>query len=139
MIGERDVATAVDELSHFFGPVPPSEVITYLIAAPETLAVASDAGFGVSETDAAAALDGVAAQQSVEPIEVSEPTLLVVRSLLASSGLQSDPDGADLMAEVGERIAALDVTISPRYGTWEESAIAAPTFEWIDVPVSDAA
>lgn len=139
VIGESEVATAVDELSHFFGPVPPTEVITYLIAAPEAIAVASEAGFGVSETDAVGTLDRLAAQNDLEPIEASEPTLLVIRSLLASSGLQSDPDAAALMTELGERVADLDVTISPRYGSWDGQAIAAPSFDWIEVPAPEAA
>ncbi|WP_420112120.1 hypothetical protein [Pseudactinotalea sp.] len=134
VIGEREVATAVEELSHFFGPVPPTEVITYLVAAPEMIDVAADAGFGMSESDAVGTLDRLAAQNGVDPIEASEPTLLVVRSLLASSALQSDPEAAALMTEVGDRVAGLDVTISPRYGTWDGQAIAEPSFDWIEVP-----
>lgn len=133
------MATVVEELSLHVGPVTPAQAIFEMVRAETVLEVAGDAGFGVSEADAAGVLERLAAEAGIDPIEPSEATLLVVRSLVATSGLQTAPDAADLAAELDERIAALDVEVSPRYGSWDGQAIAPQAFEWIEQPAPDAA
>ncbi|GAB2606469.1 hypothetical protein [Pseudactinotalea suaedae] len=139
VIGEDEVATVVEELSLHVGPVTPAQAIAELVRAEEILDVASGAGFGVSATDAAGVLDRIAGEQGFDPIEPSAATLLVVRSLVASSGMQTAPDAADLFAELDERIAGLDIEVSPRYGSWDGQAITPQAFEWIEQPAPDAA
>lgn len=131
-IGESDVASVVEQLNPFLqAPMSPSQAIQSLVAAPELIAVASEAGLGISEEDATATLDGLSAQTGIETDEFSDATVLVTRSLLASSAIQQDAAASDLLGEVSDRVSELSVTVSPRYGTWDGQAVAAPSHPWI--------
>lgn len=138
VIGENEVAAAVADLTHYGLTTTPTDVLGLLVVAPTTIDVAADAGFGFSDDDARAALTNVAAQNQIEEIEVSDATIEVVRSLLAQSALAED---ADAQSDLTEQIAGLDVTTSPRYGTWDGSApaIVANQPDWIIAATADAA
>lgn len=140
VISESTVATVVAELGPFLSqPLTPSAAIAELVAAPVVLDVAAGAGFGASEDDASATLEALAEQAGMEPTEFSEDTLLVARSVLARSAMQSAPDAADLFGDVDTQVAELDVTVSPRYGEWDGRAVVAVVPDWIVQPAPDEA
>lgn len=140
VISESSVATVVAELGPFLSePLTPSAAIGELVAAPVILDVAAGAGFGSSQDDASATLEALAGQAGREPAEYSEDTLLVAQSILARSEMQSAPDAADLFDEVETQIAALDVTVSPRYGEWDGRSVVAVVPDWIVQPVDESA
>lgn len=140
VISQGAVASVVEELSPYLQqPLTPIGAVSELIAAPVYVDVAADAGLGVSDEQAEEVLGGLAAQLGVEGVRYSDDTLLVARSLLARTAIQSDADADDLMGEVSERLSALDVTVSPRYGTWDAGTITPITPPWIAQPATEAA
>lgn len=136
VIGESEVASVVDEIS-IAGTMTPTQAVANLIVAPVLLDVAAEAGYGVSDEDAVAALDRIAADQGVDPVQASDATLLVVRSLIATSGLQGDEDAAALSAALSERLDALDVQVSARYGDWDGQGITPVQVSWIEQPAAE--
>ncbi len=143
VIGQDEVASVVEDLGLYGLPVTPSQALVGLITAPTLVDVGSDTGYGVSDDDAVSALDNVAAQNGIDPPldpDLSDSTLLFVKGALITAGLQGDPSGADLLADYAAQVAALDVTVSPRYGTWDPDALLqAPTYDWQLVPAPEQA
>lgn len=134
------MATVVAELSPYFdGGLPPTQALAALISAPVYIDVASAAGLGMSDEQAEAALTALNEQLGASQTEFSDPSLLVVRRVLMSTAMQNAENGADLFAEVTDQLAELDVTVSPRYGSWDGQQITAVTPDWIVQPAPDAA
>lgn len=142
VIGEDAVASVIDQLNPYLStPMTPSVAVVELATAPEYVEVAADAGLGVSADQAVETLTGLAAQAGIETSDFSDATVLVTRSILSRSAIAGESDASELLADVSERVAGLDVTLSPRYGTWDGTtgAVLAPTYSWIVQPAADAA
>ncbi|WP_194164877.1 hypothetical protein [Pseudactinotalea sp. HY160] len=118
-------AEEVDEgmaLAPFYAQPPnPTAIVTNLIHASILLPVASDNGLGVSDEDAASFLDGLDAQSIQVDGEYTQPVLDLVRLSLAAEAANSAPQGQQFFGEVNERLATADITLSPRYGDWDEA------------------
>lgn len=177
VIGENELAAVVSELNELtYGQAAqlaeggtevtqeqidaallrPRAALSGLVVADTILDVASEAGVGVSAQQAEdlwysrAAEFGLAA----EGAELDDATITYIRSQLVVAGLASAPDGAAVVEEINARVAELDVTLSPRYGTWAGGEavavdpqsgglvpgelIAAATPDWIVAPTEQA-
>lgn len=132
-IAEQDVSEASTELGHVLaGQINPQAVLQILIVGPTAIQVAASNGMGISAAEAAEFLDNEALANEQEPAEeYSQSTLTVARYLLLDNMLRTSPDAAELSAELEERIAELDVELSPRYGEWTPQGPAPAQPEWI--------
>lgn len=63
----------------------------------------------------------------------------MVRRVVAETTFASSEEGAELADEAAQRVADLDVTVSPRYGEWDGSAVSFSFPEWIEQPAPEAA
>jgi len=116
--------------------IPTQQVLINLIAAPFLLDRATDAGAGVSEAEARQLADELAAQAGLaETPDLGEGSLTVLRATLAQQKLAQRPDAGEVFAAFAEDLAAADVDLSPRYGSFDLTApggIVAPERPWID-------
>lgn len=98
-------------------PLTPSGTLTALVQAPVVLAVLAEKGVAVSDSVARQA----AAQRGLR--EPSEATLQIVRLATAIGTAQEQGLVTEAEAtEVNTRLAALDVEVNPRYGTYDAQA-----------------
>lgn len=92
----------------------PSGTLTALIQAPTVLDVLAGKGIAVSDSVARQA----AAQRGLS--DPSEGTLQIVRLATAIGAAQEQGAVTEVeQQQVNERIAALDVEVNPRYGTYD--------------------
>jgi hypothetical protein len=115
-ISIADLHAATDQLAPFLQDATPAGVLVVLIAEPTFQRVATEHGAGVSTQQAQALLDDLAAQGEGEAPEFSDSALAVARFTLLQQGLQQLPDGQDVIAQVSEELAELDVDVNPRFG-----------------------
>ncbi|MBT0992882.1 hypothetical protein KIN34_01070 [Cellulomonas sp. DKR-3] len=152
VITTSDVQVASDELAALGQQFDVSAVVSVLIQEPTVTAIAQEHGVGVSDADAVALLDQVAASLGqadddtdpgageATPETFSEPTIAIARYSLASGNLQEADDADAIGDEVSERLAALDVDVNPRFGTADENqnVTALTSWPWIAAPEADA-
>lgn len=133
-IAASDVADAVTELEPAFPGVSALSALQILIDEPTLSDLASGAGLAVSDEDAIAYLTNqLEGQGQPTPEEFSSGTLAIGRYLAAVEKLNASPDIAELGQEYTERVSQLDVTVNPRYGSYDASGgLAAPvTPPWV--------
>lgn len=124
VVGDRvvrvsDVDTATRELTDVLQGVTAPAVVGVLVQEPVVVEQAADAGLGVSEEQARDALTQQAEQAGAgSDLAFSAPSVAVMRYVLALGALQQSADEARL-TDLRDRLADLDVTISPRYGSAE--------------------
>lgn len=122
VISTRQVDEGMALAPFYAQPPSPASIVTNLIHATVLLPVASENGLGVSDEDAASFLDGLDAQSIKVDGEYTEPVLDLVRLSLAADAANTAPQGQQVFAEVNDRLASADITLSPRYGTWDEAS-----------------
>jgi hypothetical protein len=131
-ITEADVQRATLDIQAKLGdatPVPQSQVLFYLIAAPDVVAAANGAGVGVSLDDARAELGTALAAPSL-------PAATVWQTSKAIGNINGLPaDKADVVkAALINALRRHTVTVNPRYGTFDATKVSVvPGAEnWID-------
>lgn len=112
---------ATAELSPYLQDASPAAVLLLLVAAPTFERVAQENGVGVSEQEARAVLDQLAASapdaaQGDGPAEFGPASVSVAKLTLLQQRLQERPDGAAVLEDVSAELADLDVEVNPRYG-----------------------
>lgn len=134
-IPTSDVVAVVDDLSPALGQVNASQILTILIEEPVIVRLADDHGKGVSDADAKTTLDGFfTASGTTPPARYSSATLLVGLHQAANAKLAADTTASTLAQDFTQRLAALHVSVNPRFGTWDPSQGqlgAAATPSWI--------
>jgi hypothetical protein len=132
-ISVADVQTATRELTPLYQGVTPTAVLQVLINEKVALAFASAQGVGVSPTQAADGLSGIAAQAPGAPKQTySAPSITVERYLLATQALQGLASSATILPELQTKISAQKVEVSPRFGVLGDgNTIAEATHPWI--------
>jgi hypothetical protein len=135
VVGDRvvrvsDVDTATRELTDVLQGVTAPAVVGVLVQEPVVVDEAADAGLGVSQEQARDALAQQAEQAGVSGDRTfSAPSVAVMRYVLAFGALQQSADEARLTG-LKDRLTALDVTVSPRYGSVD--ALGTPeTYPWL--------
>ncbi|HWJ85664.1 MAG TPA: hypothetical protein VNR62_09550 [Cellulomonas sp.] len=134
-IPASDVREVMTELGAYFQGATTPNVITVLAQEPTVVDVAAEHGVGVSEQDAAKLLDqAVAASGSKETPTFSDASMAVARYSVAYTNITGLADDA-VTSELADRLAKLDVTVNPRFGSnGEGSAVADPKpFPWLVV------
>ena len=129
VITEQQVREATDQINAAFTPDQPltaAQTLTLLIRAPYINEAAAAAGRAQSESAARAALVDFP----------GEPLDSTVEILQAEASLQQIDDAG--RQALGEKFAALDMSISPRYGTFDpaQSAVVVSRPNWI-APATD--
>lgn len=158
MIGETDVTAALEDWNTFVRAsilsqqpdasaedlaaqmAQPAAVLNRLVAAPTILEVVSEAGAGVSESQALETWGALGQQLGFDASgELSDASMLYLRSQIAIESLGDAPNAQEIQGEIGSRLAELDVTVSERYGTWTEEGLMASTWDWIESPAPEVA
>ena len=112
VITEQQVRDATDQLNEAFTPEQPftaSQILTLLVRAPYVTAAAAEAGRAQSESVARAVPE---LQKLGEP-----PAEATLEILQAEASLQQVDDAG--RQALGKKFADIDMTINPRYGTFD--------------------
>lgn len=144
-ISENEVAATVEVWQPLLqNPLTPAGMLAPMIQAPVLLDVAAEHGIAASAEEAEQYLDDLAEQGQLEtPEEYPAGALEVARMQMVVEELNSGSvDPQQISADLTERIGALDVELSPRYGDWDPEAaggsfITPTTPEWILAPVDE--
>ncbi len=131
VITEQQVRDATEQINDAFKPEQPltaAQSLTLLIRAPYINKAAADAGKAQSESAARAAFkdyDGTPSDSTVEVLQ-------------AEASLQQIDDAG--RQKLTQEFAALDMTINPRYGTFDpqQASVVADEPNWL-VPAAPAA
>ncbi len=132
-VSVADVHAATEELTPYLQDASPASVLLLLVAEPVFERVAAANGIGVSDQEARAVLDQLAAPQepaegedgaeepatpdgATQPPEFGPASLSVARLTLLQRRLGEHPDGQALLEQVTTDLSALDVDVNPRYG-----------------------
>lgn len=131
-ITTSDVVAVVDDLKPALGSVSATQVLNILIEEPMLVQLAADHGQGVSSADAKATLDGFfTAAKLTPPATFSPATMEVGLHQAANAKLAADTSDTTLGQDYTTRLAKLQVTVNPRFGTWDQGqlgAAAAPSW-----------
>ncbi|WP_454051193.1 hypothetical protein [Cellulomonas sp. Marseille-Q8402] len=132
-IPTSDVETATSELADVLQGVTQATVLGVLVQEPTIAAHAPEAGVGVSDQQARDALDQQAeASGGAAGQEFSEPSVAVMRYVLQIDALQQAGDAQQVVADLQEDLADLDVTVNPRFGTaGENGTVGETTYPWL--------
>ncbi|MFV0254221.1 MAG: hypothetical protein ACK5H2_12915 [Beutenbergiaceae bacterium] len=140
-ISQEEVSTVLLEVGPFVQYLDPratswdsTQALVAMIVAPALNEAAADGGVGVSDEDAERVLAGLAEQLDVEAPELSESSTEVVRYHIAVATIANAANSAEIVDDANARVEELDVTLSPRYGTWADDATHYPNFPWIQRP-----
>ncbi|EAP97220.1 hypothetical protein JNB_17158 [Janibacter sp. HTCC2649] len=130
VITEQQVREATEQINAAFKPEQPltaAQALTLLIRAPYINKAAADAGKAQSESAARAAFKDYPETPSDTTVEI----------LQAEASLQQIDDAG--RQKLTKEFAALQMTVNPRYGTFDASqaAVVADTPNWL-VPVPSA-
>lgn len=136
--GRRIEMSAVQQASLELGSVlqssTPTVVLTQLLIAPSVQQVAAEAGVAVSEEEARETAATVAQNAGAEQVpEFSATSVEVVRTLLALQNLQQEADADAHVEAILADVAASDIQVTPRLGTWSSSptGIVPETYPWL--------
>ncbi|WP_372593092.1 hypothetical protein [Actinotalea sp.] len=122
VISQDELQVAQKELAPILVGATASDILAVLIAAPEYAAAASENGVGVSTADAEQLLAEATASAGItEVVDYGPGALDVALFSLANANLSDLADGEDVLAEVQAEVLAQDVTVNPRYGTFDET------------------
>ena len=123
VIPQDELQVAQEQLEPILNGASASDILAVLIAAPDYTAAASANGVGVSTEDAEQLLADATTSAGIEDApDYGAGALEVARFSLANSRLADLEDGATVIAQVQDEVLAQDVTVNPRYGTFDEES-----------------
>lgn len=134
-ITDAQVAAMVADLTKLNGsPATPQSAINSMVVSHAVLELATEAGVGVSEQQGRDLLDATVTQAGGTPWDYSEEILLAAQMEVAVQ--KADTELSD---QIGDAVAALDVTVNPRFGTWDPTAgVQDPSWPWLISGDADA-
>ncbi|MFV0425863.1 MAG: hypothetical protein ACK5KU_02375 [Beutenbergiaceae bacterium] len=145
VITASEVAVVVEELGPLLSavnqppsPYRPSDALADIIFAEPVLGATADAGLGVSAQDARATAERVANELGIEQPELSEASLEVMRYRIITGQIATVPNAAEIAADIEQRVADQDITVSPRYEITDAGPGIAQ-FPWIEYPWAETA
>jgi hypothetical protein len=117
-ISTDTVEQTVREVEPVLNGAEPANVLGSLLLAPYYIEAAEENGVGISTEETRGMLDEAAASLGVPATDWSRSSIDLVRFFLAAQNLQTlDPA---ITAAVQEELAAADIEVNPRYGTFDE-------------------
>lgn len=124
--GERltdaELATLVEQYGVISGePRTPGQMIFSLAQFGAVLSTAQEHGAGASPEEAVALLDANLEQKGADAFDYSDSLIVIAQGSVVLSNLQeSDPElYTQVLEEATESFSAMDVTLNPRFGTWD--------------------
>jgi len=131
-IPESDITATFAEIGPALGSATQQSVLHALITEPTLSDIAGDLGSQVTDEQATDLLDEVFAGSEQRPDEFGPGSLAIARFQLALDAINAAEDQEAVGQDITDRLAALDVEVNPRFGTFEGATVAAPTTpEWI--------
>jgi SpoU rRNA methylase family enzyme len=126
-IPASDVSAVLADLKDAAPALTAQNVLQILIEEPTAVQLASDEDVAVSDDDGKQLLDSVFSQAGVAtPKEYASATLVVGKHQAAIGKLQGLDDVSAAAQEFGDRLGKLDVTVNPRYGTFDAGSVGDP-------------
>lgn len=128
-LGTDVLTTAYEELRPLFPGVTTPDLLTILVTEPLLSEVAAERGLGVSDEQARTFLEGAAAQRLGEDagdVRFGDAAVAVARYSLVVEALQGAQDAQAAADEFRQRVEDADIEVNPRFGTFEDTAVAAP-------------
>lgn len=137
-IPASEVSDAMSQLAPLFNGATPQLILQVLIDEPTLTQLAADKGVGVNDGEASQFLaQSFQSAGAKAPAHYSAGAMSIARYQLAATNVQGLSDSAAAVSELQKRLAALQVTVNPRYGTFDPTAagVGAPTAApWIVTP-----
>lgn len=122
-IRTSDVTAMVDELSPAYQGVSAQTFLGALIIEPTLTQLAADQGLGVSDEDGIARLTSDFESVGADVPDTFSPASIAIGRYQAVAARFTDAANADKIDDINsalnERIGALDVTVNPRFGTFD--------------------
>lgn len=121
-----------------FGQVTDAQVLSVLLFGPWAEDAASAAGKGISDDAVRQAVASSAAQNGDKSVRVDDLNAAALEALRANIAFSQLDDAA--RKDILDRLAKADVSISPRYGTYDAAtgSIKAPSPNWLPAPAPSA-
>lgn len=125
-ISEQSLSRSGAALQPFLqDQLTPRAMLSSMIQAEIFLQVASDHGLGASAEEARDYLDNIAEEADIDaPENYPDGTIEVARMLMINQNLQTSDQSDAVQQEVVNEIDNLDVSINPRYGSWDPQAMS---------------
>ena len=122
-ISQSELETAQQEIVALIPGVSASAILGNLIGTPIFVQVAQDNGVGVSIDDAKALLAAKAAEVGL-PTDHDYGTgaIDIARVSIAVDNLSQLADGEAILAEAQAAIGGQEITVNPRYGTFDPAS-----------------
>lgn len=127
---ERDLSQTIDQWAQLSGTlIPRNEMVQYLVQTDLRLQAADDLGVAFSGEEAQETLEGILADSGsdLQASEVIFPVREMFRDLLLINAVQSGAISKEEMGALDQFIADSQVTLNPRYGTWNNGIVQAPS------------
>lgn len=119
-ISTDTVDRTVREVEPVLNGAEPANVLGSLMFAPYYIEAAEENGVGVSTEETRGMLDEAATSLGVPATDWSQSSIDLVRFFLSAQNLQAlDPQ---ITAAVQQELAATDIEVNPRYGTFDEES-----------------
>ena len=134
VITRAEVEAAQEDYTAFSGSAAAAEdILVRLVVAQLVIDRAEAEGVGVSAEQARANLEAAAEQAELGDRDFADSTVEIERMSTAVVNLQGLEDAEQVFTELSEDLTELDVTVNPRYGTYDvEAATLSPTsYPWI--------
>lgn len=132
-----EVQQGTADLLPYYSTIDQRAVLILLVEAPTVLAVAEDAGVGVSADDARAELEKAATAAGAKKAPTfGHAAVEAMRFSLAQAAIQKATNASDLAGEVTTRLAAVSLDVNPRYGTIDLAAGTTTdiSYPWLVTP-----
>lgn len=140
-ISEQALAQSGRALQPFLSNrLSPRSMLSSMIQADVFLPIAAEHGLAASPDEARDYLDNIAQQADVTaPDTYPEGTLDVARMLMITQKMRTSDKAQVVQQEVADEVATLQVSISPRYGSWDPqgesgSLVQPPSPDWLIQP-----
>lgn len=133
VITRAEVEAAQEDYTAFSGGAAAEDILVRLVVAQLVIDRAEAEGVGVSAEQARANLEAAAEQAELGDRDFADSTVEIERMSTAVVNLQGLEDAEQVFTELSEDLTELDVTVNPRYGTYDvEAATLSPTsYPWI--------
>jgi len=134
-ITDAQLAAVASDYARLNLPADAPTVLSDVVATVPLMEAGERLGFGASREQAVALLDQTATANGVEPFEYSEPMIAIAQRVAMLSSIEDEQTQAELVSAFGEA----DITINPRFGTFDATTGLGPaSWEWIIGSGSDA-
>lgn len=130
-MSEQDAQGMARELSELLGePIATTQAILVYAQSEAVIQTAAESNVTITQSAVIDELDALAEMSGYEPEdgEYRDDTVHLMHGQFVGSALQADPTAAERLTE---RVAEIDIELSPRYGTVSGTDFLEPAPPWL--------